>query len=393
MAQNHALVFGASGITGWAITNAIINGYPDTSPFQSVTALTNRPLSREVAQWPDSDILQVVSGLDLLTTKGQDGLEQDMKRGIKGIEKVTHVYFFAYIMDQDPAKEVEINIQLLTRAITAVQNLSPNLQFVVMATGTKTYGVHLLDKFPFGDSLPLHEDLPPIPEPYVSQMFYYAQIDTLKKLSAGKAWNWCEVIPDNIIGFVPNNNIYCLAQTLATYLALYVAVEGKSAECAFPGTEKSWAILSNECNQDSVAKFAVHASLHPEVSAGGRFNIADSATPSSWSRKWPVICEYFGLKGTAPPPGGSGPQPGRYVEQHMVRWKELETKYGLQTGRVGNERSSGGFQHFIMSMFDFDRQLDMRRAHEAWGDMKEELDEEGSWWMTFDRFRKAKIIP
>lgn len=85
---------GASGITGWAITNAIINGYPDTSPFQSVTALTNRPLSREVAQWPDSDILQVVSGLDLLTTKGQDGLEQDMKRGIKGIEKVTHVYFF-----------------------------------------------------------------------------------------------------------------------------------------------------------------------------------------------------------------------------------------------------------------------------------------------------------
>lgn len=299
----------------------------------------------------------------------------------------------AYIMDQDPAKEIDINVQLLTRAVTAVQNLSNNLKFVVMPTGTKTYGVHLLERFPFADSLPLHEDLPPIPEPYVSQMFYYAQIDMLKKLSAGKSWKWCEIIPDNIIGFVPNNNIYCLAQTLATYLALYAVVEGRGAECAFPGTDKSWSILSNESNQDIVAKFAIHASLHPELTAGRRFNTADSATPSSWSRKWPVICEYFGLKGTAPPRGGSGPQPGKYIEEHLEQWKELEGNHGLQTGRVGNERSFGGFQYFIMSMFDFDRQMDMSKATKVWGDKKEELDVAGSWWSTFDRFRKARIIP
>lgn len=39
-------------------------------------------------------MLQVVSGLDLLTTKGQEGLEEDMKNKIKGIDTVTHVYFF-----------------------------------------------------------------------------------------------------------------------------------------------------------------------------------------------------------------------------------------------------------------------------------------------------------
>jgi hypothetical protein len=295
-------------------------------------------------------------------------------------------------MDTDPAKEININVQLLTRAVTAVQNLSSNLKFVVMPTGTKAYGVHLLDKFPFGDSLPLHEDLPPIPEPYVSQMFYYAQIDMLKKLSAGKTWSWCEVIPDNIIGFVPNNNIYCLAQTLATYLALYAAVEGHGAECAFPGTEASWKILSNESNQDTVAKFAIYASLHPEVSAGQRFNTADSAASSPWSVKWPVICEYFGLKGVPHPPGGSGPQPGQYIEQHLRQWKELEEKEGLQAGRIGNA-TSFGFQYFIMSMFDFDRQLDLTKMHNAWGEATVEIDVAGSWWATFDRFRNAKIIP
>ena len=85
---------GASGITGWAITNALINGYPDKIAFSNVTALTNRPLTLEAAQWPASDKLQVVSGLDLLTEKGQEGLEAEMKTKVKGIETVTHVFFF-----------------------------------------------------------------------------------------------------------------------------------------------------------------------------------------------------------------------------------------------------------------------------------------------------------
>jgi hypothetical protein len=72
----------------------LIEGYPDESTFSKVTALTNRPLSKEAAQWPPSEKLQVVSGLDLLTEKGQEGLEKEMKEKFNGIESVTHVYFF-----------------------------------------------------------------------------------------------------------------------------------------------------------------------------------------------------------------------------------------------------------------------------------------------------------
>jgi hypothetical protein len=88
------VLLGASGITGWAITNALIEGYPSENTFSNITALTNRPLSPEVAQWPASKKLQVVSGLDLLTEKGQRGLEKEIKEKVKGIGTVTHVYFF-----------------------------------------------------------------------------------------------------------------------------------------------------------------------------------------------------------------------------------------------------------------------------------------------------------
>jgi hypothetical protein len=85
---------GASGITGWAIVNQILKGYPTPDTFASVTALANRPLSADVAQWPDSPKLQIVSGIDLLTSKGQDGLEAEMKEKIKNVGTITHVYFF-----------------------------------------------------------------------------------------------------------------------------------------------------------------------------------------------------------------------------------------------------------------------------------------------------------
>ena len=225
-------------------------------------------------------------------------------------------------------------------------------------------------------------------------MFYNALIAQLKMLSAGKSWTWCEIIPDNIIGFVPNNNIYCLAQTLAIYLSLYATIEGQGAECVFPGNEKSWSILSNESNQDIVAKFAIYASLHPGITSGERFNTADNAKPSSWSNKWPVICEYFGLKGLPPPAGGSGPQPVQYVEDHLAQWKALEEEHRLQP-RYGeaNAKVAAGFQYFIMTMFDFDRQMDTTKFHKAWGQSTIQLDEKDSWWPTFDRFRKAKVIP
>jgi hypothetical protein len=90
----HALVFGGSGITGWAITNQILKGYPTPDAFAKVTALTNRPLKSEDTLWPESEKLQLVTGIDLLTEQGQEGLEAELKSKITDMDTVSHVFFF-----------------------------------------------------------------------------------------------------------------------------------------------------------------------------------------------------------------------------------------------------------------------------------------------------------
>jgi len=306
---------------------------------------------------------------------------------------VTEVFFFAYIMDPKPEKEIEINITLLERAVVAIEHLSKNLKFVVLPTGTKRYGVHLIDQFPFSKDLPLKESLPRIPEPFASQMFYYNQLDTLSSLSKGKSWRWCEVIPDVITGFVPNNNIYCLPQHLGLYLSLYRHLNGEGAEVPFPGTTQSYKILHNDSSQDMIAKFSIYAALHPELGEGEAYNTCGSGKAHSWSEKWPLICAYFGLKGVDPPKEGNGPQPFDYVMDHKKEWDEMAKEKGLKAGSVGNDRSYGGFPYFIMTMFNFDRHQDMSKTLKAWGSKAEEADVKQSWYPVFDRFRQAKIIP
>lgn len=84
-----ALIFGASGISGWAITRAAVLSEKPYE-FSRVIALTNRPLSRQNSNLPDDPKLELRSGLDL--TKGTDSVKEFLEN-IPGIEKTTHVYF------------------------------------------------------------------------------------------------------------------------------------------------------------------------------------------------------------------------------------------------------------------------------------------------------------
>jgi len=90
-----ALIFGASGVTGWAFVNEILNDYPKKGVWGKVQALTNRPLKQEDSFWPEDKRLNIVSGIDLLRGSQED-LELALSR-IGGIEDVTHVYYFGML--------------------------------------------------------------------------------------------------------------------------------------------------------------------------------------------------------------------------------------------------------------------------------------------------------
>jgi len=90
---NHALIFGATGIQGWAVTNELLEGYPSSDSFERVTALTNRPPTEKML-WAESSKFQVISGINLLNKGGQEALEHQIKDRVPHIDNVTHVFFF-----------------------------------------------------------------------------------------------------------------------------------------------------------------------------------------------------------------------------------------------------------------------------------------------------------
>ena len=88
--------------------------------------------------------IQLVSGIDL--TGSIDNVVKSMKDKIKGVDGVTHVIFTAYIEKPDFDSLREINVQILKTGISAIDQLAPNLQSVVLQTGGKAYGVEFSDK-------------------------------------------------------------------------------------------------------------------------------------------------------------------------------------------------------------------------------------------------------
>ena len=135
--------------------------YPTPSTFTKVTGLTNRPLSIEKSKLPKDSRLRLVSGIDL--TGSVDSVVSSMKQKVENIDTVTHVIFTAYIETSDFESLRVVNTDLLKTATTAVDQLAPKLQAVVLQTGGKAYGVEFSDKLEIKP--PLKESQPRIPKP------------------------------------------------------------------------------------------------------------------------------------------------------------------------------------------------------------------------------------
>lgn len=99
--ENHALVFGATGLIGWAVVDQLLSGYPDAGSFSKVTAVSNRPFNASDTLWPsdtpERPKLQVVSGVDLQS----EDLTSQIRLKVSGVDSVTHVFYFGGLL-KDP---------------------------------------------------------------------------------------------------------------------------------------------------------------------------------------------------------------------------------------------------------------------------------------------------
>lgn len=278
-----------------------------------------------------------------------------------------------------------MNTALLDTAIRAIEQVSPALKIVVLQTGGKGYGLEFPDKLTI--STPLHENMPRIPEPYASRIFYYSQYDLLVELSKGKNWTFTEVRPDGIIGFTPIGNAMNLAQGIGLYLAIYREVHGQGAKVNWPGTEKSWKCKHSDTAQGILAKFEIYAATHiEECGNGGVFNIADGKTVT-WEHVWPRLCADFGLLGEGPT-SETVPME-EFVRHNIDVWTRVAEKYGLRQQTV--EEQNWPFVYFMLVQFNFDRQYDLTRSRKI--GFKEEIDTAEGYIKAWDRMRNAKILP
>ncbi|KAK1636159.1 hypothetical protein BDP81DRAFT_450094 [Colletotrichum phormii] len=87
----HALILGASGISGWSLLNQA-RTYPTPTTFVRITGTTNRALTLEEARLPTDDPrLAIVSGIDF--TRGVDDVAAVMRETIPDKETVSHVSY------------------------------------------------------------------------------------------------------------------------------------------------------------------------------------------------------------------------------------------------------------------------------------------------------------
>ncbi|KAI4951997.1 hypothetical protein J4E91_003459 [Alternaria rosae] len=396
-----AVVFGASGVTGWSFVNEILSDYPEKNIWKRVHGLNNRPLAPNQTQWPEDPRLNLVSGIDLLA-HSQESLNKELVEKIPDIGEVTHVYYLAYKAGMDVQKELDEAVEMFSKAVTAMDKLCPKLEYVVLQIGSKIYGCHLLAALPWFDEVappgttgpklpppPLKESYPRIPSPYAEMLFYHAQNDWIANYAKDKKWSWIETRPDLIIGYVPNQNFYSLGTSMGIYLSLYKEIHGEGAECPFPGNQGVWKALSNDSSSDMIARQTIHLTLSPTTKKGEAYNVADSKTPSNWEQKWPILCSYFGLKATGP--GAAPVDVRKFINDNMETWLAMEKKYGLQHGHVDGGRGLQIAESMLMTKFDFDRQFDMTKMYST--GFTEERGTKETWGTVFNRMRNAKIIP
>ncbi|KAL5337682.1 hypothetical protein BJX70DRAFT_389160 [Aspergillus crustosus] len=347
--RSHALIFGASGISGWSLLNQCLQ-YPTPTAFRH-------------AYLPDDPRLDLVSGINL--TQPVSTVTEQLKINVHDIQNVNIVFFCAFIDHPNPDTRVSLNATILHTAIKSITTLSPLLSSVILQTGGMGSGL----AFPNEVSItpPLQESTPRIAEPWASKIFFYAQYDLLKELSNGpcQKWTFAEIRPDGIIGFVPISNAMNLAHGIAFYLTLY--------------RKKGYHSTHTDTSQDILAKMEIYAALNSDRYVSGEaYNIADGDVVS-WSGVWPGLCEYFRLVGVEP----------SFIHGNKNAWDELVTESGLKQ-RIF-EKQNWRFVEFMLVDFDFDREYDLSKAREVGFD--ERVDTVQGYWVAFDRMVRAGFIP
>ncbi len=349
-AKKTGLIAGATGVVGRNLVQHL-----DSREDWQVIALSRRT--------PDIEGLEQHISVDLL-----DPADCDKQLG--GLNKVTHIFYAAYVERPGWHEMVEPNLRMLVNLVDAVEPVATGLQHINLMQGTKWYGNHL---GPF--KTPAKETDPP----HMPPNFYYDQQRFIVKRQKDKTWTWSAARPHGVSGFAIGNPMN-LVMVVAVYASISKAL---GLPLRHPGSRANAHALYQVTDSGLLARACTWMATEDKC-ANEPFNITNGDI-FRWENLWPIFADYFEMK-TAP---AQKINLTRMMADKAPVWEAVARQYGLRkipyTDLVRWE-----YGDFVFTP-EYDIISSMTKARQF--GFTEVIDSEDMFLRQFDELREHKIIP
>ena len=349
----HALVVGASGISGAALVRQLVrDGW-------RVTGLSRSPLPGSVPHVA-ADLRSAAS----------------LREALSGL-RPTHVFVTAWSRQATEADNIRVNAGMV-RDLLAVLGPQGSLRHVALVTGLKHY-LGPFEAYGQGDvpDTPFLEDA----ERLDVDNFYYAQEDELFAAAATWGATWSVHRSHTVLGHAVGG-----AMNLTATLAAGAAIARRQGRpFVFPGSRAQWDGVVDLTDADLLADHQLWAATTP-AAADTAFNVVDGDVVR-WRRLWPRLAAHLGVEPQGP---GDAVQP---LAQQMAGaeavWAELVAEHGLVEPDLAR----------VASWWHTD--ADLGREQEVFADMTRSrllgytgwVSTERSLLRLVDRYRAERIVP
>lgn len=292
--MNTALVVGASGIVGSALTDLLI------SEGWRVAALSRSPVPRD-------SVIPVAADLHDAGS---------VARAVEGLAP-SHVFLATWSRQASEAENIRVNAAMVRHVLDAVRPAG-SVRHAALVTGLKhylgpfeNYGKGAMPQTPF------REDQPRLD----IDNFYYAQEDELFAAAARDRFAWSVHRPHTIIGMAVGN-----AMNMGTTLAVYATLcRELGRPFRFPGSAAQWNSLSDMTDAGLLARQLLWASTTPPA-ADKAFNVTNGDV-FRWSWMWGRIAGWFGIE--AEPFDGIVRPLEEQMKDDVGAWADIAARQGL----------------------------------------------------------------
>jgi len=293
----------------------------------------------------------------------------DIKSNSRDFSDVTHIFHAAY-QEMPTARElIDVNLGMLRNLVEVVQEVSPNLERVVLYQGAKYYGAHLGSfPTPAREADPRH--MPPD--------FYYDMQDWLHTATHSKRWSAVMLRPDVVCGYAPGNPM-----NLSMLIAVYASISRElGLPLRFPGTAAAYGKLAQVTDSAHLAEGSTWAAT--EAKSGESYNITNGDL-FRWNQLWPLIANYFDMPLAEP----QTLDLNTYMADKGPLWERMVEKYSL-TPIPYEKVVSWSFGDFVFRC-DWDVISSTTKIRQA--GFHNVVDSQSMFLDLFDLFRQLKAIP